>query len=106
MPPKTYLLSRTLDPLLGIFTGILAFHLNETNPRSAPAEGHTLRELVSWKWSESRRLREIRDRQHDALEGGAGGADGEWERVTKEFVGAAGTATPGGVVVGEEAGRR
>ncbi|OCF32404.1 hypothetical protein I317_05603 [Kwoniella heveanensis CBS 569] len=113
MPPKTYLLSRTLDPLLGIFTGILAFHLNETNPRSAPAEGHTLRELVSWKWSESRRLREIRDRQHDAdaalataLEGGAG--EGEWERVTKEFVGAAATPTPvgGGVGEGKEAAVR
>ncbi|WVQ93035.1 hypothetical protein IAU59_000099 [Kwoniella sp. CBS 9459] len=102
--PKTYLLSRTLDPLLGIFTGILAFHLNETNPRSAPAEGHTLRELVSWKWSESRRLREIRDKQHEAAALEAGNDD--WERVTKEFVGAAATPSGGDVGVGEEAGKR
>ncbi|EIW65825.1 hypothetical protein TREMEDRAFT_35791 [Tremella mesenterica DSM 1558] len=48
--PKIYLLSRTLDPILGIFTGLLAYHLHESNPRSAPPPGHTLRELVRWKW--------------------------------------------------------
>ncbi|WVR08897.1 hypothetical protein IAU60_005956 [Kwoniella sp. DSM 27419] len=74
---KTYLLSRTLDPILGVFTGILAFHLNETNPRSAPPEGHTLRELAMWKWGESKKLRDARNAEDE----------GEWERVTKELVG-------------------
>ncbi|KAK8844153.1 hypothetical protein IAR55_006947 [Kwoniella newhampshirensis] len=78
--PKAYLLSRTLDPLLGIFTGLLAFHLNETNPRTAPPPGHTLRELAAWKWEESRRQREGRDKE-DAV---------EWEKITKEFVGGEG----------------
>ncbi|WVO15358.1 hypothetical protein L204_103014 [Cryptococcus depauperatus] len=49
-----YLLSRTLDPVLGIFTGVFAYYLNETNPRTAPPQGHTLRELVSWKWADIR----------------------------------------------------
>ncbi|WRT69256.1 uncharacterized protein IL334_006240 [Kwoniella shivajii] len=75
---KTYLLSRTLDPILGVFTGLLAFHLNETNPRSAPAEGHTLSELISWKWNENSKLRSVRDQDEEK----------EWERVTREFVGA------------------
>ncbi|WVN87833.1 uncharacterized protein L203_103028 [Cryptococcus depauperatus CBS 7841] len=49
-----YLLSRTLDPVLAIFTGVFAYYLNETNPRTAPPPGHTLRELVSWKWADIR----------------------------------------------------
>ncbi|WWC63815.1 uncharacterized protein I303_106420 [Kwoniella dejecticola CBS 10117] len=72
---KTYLLSRTLDPILGIFTGLLAFHLNETNPRSAPLPGHTLRELIAWKWNDSKQLRQAREKEDD----------GEWERVTREL---------------------
>ncbi|WWC72886.1 uncharacterized protein I206_106850 [Kwoniella pini CBS 10737] len=72
---KTYLLSRTLDPILGIFTGLLAFHLNETNPRSAPAPGHTLSELIAWKWNENKEMRYARDQEDD----------NEWERVTREF---------------------
>ena len=61
MPPKVFLLSRTLDPLLGVFTGLLAFHLHETNPRSAPPAGHTLSELIQWKWSDAKARRELRE---------------------------------------------
>jgi hypothetical protein len=50
---KTYLLSRTLDPLLGVFTGFLAYYLHETNPRTAPPPGHTLRDLMGWQWDQS-----------------------------------------------------
>nr|ODN90592.1 hypothetical protein L203_01703 [Cryptococcus depauperatus CBS 7841] len=71
-----YLLSRTLDPVLAIFTGVFAYYLNETNPRTAPPPGHTLRELVSWKWAESKRLRE--DRENEESEG--------WESIQKLFV--------------------
>ncbi|KAI6109495.1 hypothetical protein F5141DRAFT_1027032 [Pisolithus sp. B1] len=40
MPPPV-LLSRGVDPLLGIFTGCLAYYLYETNPRtSLPADQH------------------------------------------------------------------
>ncbi|OCF56078.1 hypothetical protein L486_06019 [Kwoniella mangroviensis CBS 10435] len=72
---KTYLLSRTLDPILGVFTGLLAFHLNETNPRSAPSPGHTLRELVAWKWTQGKEMRQQRDKEDE----------GDWERVTREL---------------------
>lgn len=55
---RTYLLSRTLDPLLGVFTGFLAYYLHETNHRTAPPEGHTLKDLVRWQWSDNARRRE------------------------------------------------
>ncbi len=78
---RIYLLSRTIDPLLGIFTGLLAYHLHETNPRSALASGHTLQELVRWQWAEMRRSRSMRD----AVE--ADGVEEEWERMRREFEG-------------------
>ena len=77
--PRIYLLSRILDPLLGIFTGLLAYHLHENNPRSAPPSGHTLQELVRWQWAEFRRTRGIRD----ALAEGDAGE--EWERMRREL---------------------
>ncbi|KAJ3490225.1 hypothetical protein NLI96_g1589 [Meripilus lineatus] len=43
------LLSRTIDPLLGIFTGFFAFYLYETNPRTAPPERERLHNLLKWK---------------------------------------------------------
>ena len=82
--PRIYLLSRTLDPLLGIFTGLLAYHLHENNPRSAPPSGHTLQELVRWQWAEITRKRGIREA---ADEGGAGE---EWERMRRELEDATG----------------
>jgi hypothetical protein len=86
--PKVYLLSRTLDPLLGVFTGLLAYYLHETNPRSAPPEGHTLRELAAWKWgmAKERRAQAAGAAGGDGLEGLAGA---EWERVRRELEGEA-----------------
>jgi hypothetical protein len=81
--PKVYLLSRTLDPILAVFTGLLAYHLHETNPRSAPPPGHTLRELASWQWGEMRVRRLERER------GEEGAAGEEWEKVRRELEGGA-----------------
>ncbi|CUA69206.1 hypothetical protein RSOLAG22IIIB_08332 [Rhizoctonia solani] len=52
---RTYLISKYLDPFLGIATGFLAYHLHETNPRTAPPEGEDLRSLIRWKQSMARR---------------------------------------------------
>lgn len=76
---KAYLLSRTLDPLLAVFTGLFAFYLNQNNPRTAPPPGHTLQELLRWKWAESKKIREARDKE----------ASEEWENVARELVGGA-----------------
>lgn len=56
---RSYLLSRTLDPLLGVFTGFLAYYLHETNPRTAPPPGHTLKDLVSWQVADNERRRQV-----------------------------------------------
>ncbi|KZW03003.1 hypothetical protein EXIGLDRAFT_759319 [Exidia glandulosa HHB12029] len=47
--PLTYVLSKRLDPLLGIATGVLAFYLNEHNPRTAPPPGQTFMDVTSWR---------------------------------------------------------
>ncbi|KLO05695.1 hypothetical protein SCHPADRAFT_946694 [Schizopora paradoxa] len=45
-----YLLSKSLDPALGVFTGFFAYFLHETNPRTAPSSPDLrLTELVRWK---------------------------------------------------------
>jgi hypothetical protein len=46
---------RGLDPLLGVFTGVLAYYLYETNLRTAPAHEDTLGELFRWKRGKWRR---------------------------------------------------
>lgn len=46
-PPPLLLIAR-----FGL--GILAFTLNETNPKTRPPPGYTLRELISWKLERSR----------------------------------------------------
>ncbi|TFK54786.1 hypothetical protein OE88DRAFT_1653275 [Heliocybe sulcata] len=56
MPPV--LLSRGLDPVLGVFTGVLAYYLYETHPRTAPPPDQRLQKLVRWKLSKWRRERE------------------------------------------------
>lgn len=56
---RSYLLSRTLDPLLGVFTGFLAYYLHETNPRTTPPPGHTLKDLVRWQVADNERRREV-----------------------------------------------
>jgi len=50
----TYLLSKWIDPCLGVFTGCLAYYLSETHPRTVAARppGQTLKELVQWKLSQ------------------------------------------------------
>ncbi|EIN07295.1 hypothetical protein PUNSTDRAFT_135981 [Punctularia strigosozonata HHB-11173 SS5] len=54
------LLSRGLDPLLGVFTGVLAYYLYETNPRTALPEEQRLTSLVRWKYSQWRYMREAK----------------------------------------------
>ncbi len=56
-----YALSSTLDPLLGIFTGTLAYYLYETNPRTAPPPEQKLDSLVRWKYVKHRSTRAERD---------------------------------------------
>ncbi|KAF9227686.1 hypothetical protein BS17DRAFT_774159 [Gyrodon lividus] len=54
------LLSRGIDPLLGVFTGCLAHYLYETNPRTAIPPDQRLAALVQWKWAKWKREREER----------------------------------------------
>ncbi|THH20679.1 hypothetical protein EW146_g719 [Bondarzewia mesenterica] len=43
------LLSRGLDPILGVFTGVLAYYLYENNPRTALPPDQKLETLIRWK---------------------------------------------------------
>jgi Non-classical export protein 1 len=45
-----YSLASTLDPLLGIFTGVSAYYPYETDPQTAPAPEQKLDALVRWKF--------------------------------------------------------
>jgi hypothetical protein len=65
MPPP--LLTRTLDPLLGVMTGVLAFYLYETNPRTAPPPDQRLSELTRWKWAKWQRERMEKLQAADAM---------------------------------------
>ncbi len=60
---------RGLDPLLGVFTGILAYKMSETNPRTAPPPGETLGALVRWKWNtwKADRERQLGGKEEGAL---------------------------------------
>jgi Non-classical export protein 1 len=49
-----------LDPLLGVFTGILAYYMYETNPRTAPPADQKLGELARWKLSKWKHERDER----------------------------------------------
>lgn len=51
MSRPAHLISKRLDPVLAVFTGLLAFRLHETNPRTAPPPGETLPELLRWKYN-------------------------------------------------------
>ncbi|KAG6810187.1 hypothetical protein H0H92_012951 [Tricholoma furcatifolium] len=55
VPPA--LLSRTLDPFLGVFTGFLAYYLHETHPRTALAPEDRLSALLRWKWSQQQEIK-------------------------------------------------
>jgi len=74
MPPA--LLSRTLDPLLGIFTGVFAYYLYETNPRTAPSPEQKLDALVRWKIEKYQANRTQRDSV-----GAGSDADQDWSKV-------------------------
>ncbi|KAI0362108.1 hypothetical protein OH77DRAFT_1441333 [Trametes cingulata] len=56
MPPP--LLSRTLDPILGVFTGCLAYYLYESHPRTAMPEELKLKSLLQWKYAKWQKERE------------------------------------------------
>ncbi|KAI0636963.1 hypothetical protein C8Q77DRAFT_1095356 [Trametes polyzona] len=56
MPPP--LLSRTLDPILGVFTGVLAYYLYESHPRTAMPEELKLKSLLRWKYTRWQQERE------------------------------------------------
>lgn len=51
------LLGRFLDPLLGVFTGVLAFQLRQNDVRYAPPEEERLSSLVRWKYNQWREHR-------------------------------------------------
>ncbi|KAI0721083.1 hypothetical protein C8T65DRAFT_632169 [Cerioporus squamosus] len=55
MPPP--LLSRSMDPILGVFTGVFAYYLYEKHPRTAMPEELRLMSLLRWKrekWQQER----------------------------------------------------
>ena len=57
-----------LDPLLGVFTGVLAFYLHENHPRTAPPSDQRLVELIRWKFAKWKAVREKRLAELDAIE--------------------------------------
>jgi hypothetical protein len=58
-----------LDPFVGIFTGVLAFYLNETNPRTAPADPEErFSALLRWKYA---KWKAVRDAKLEAEEAAA-----------------------------------
>jgi hypothetical protein len=66
-----------LDPILGIFTGVLAYYLYETNPRTAPIAEEKLDSLVRWKIEKYKTSRAKRDSM-------AASADGDWSKLLSE----------------------
>lgn len=57
-------LRRPLDTLLGVFSGILAYYLNETHPRTARPPEQKLLPLLRWKWA---KYQEQRTKQQHSL---------------------------------------
>ncbi|GHJ84583.1 hypothetical protein NliqN6_0985 [Naganishia liquefaciens] len=80
-----YLLGRYMDPMLGVFTGILAYHLHESNPRSRPEPGHRLNELVAWQWNQSKEARRAKEESLSRRFGAA--EEAELERLRRELTG-------------------
>ncbi|ESK94535.1 hypothetical protein Moror_8002 [Moniliophthora roreri MCA 2997] len=58
MPPPV-LLHRVIDPILGVFTGVLAYYLYETHPRTGLPQDQRLTELLKWKRSLSKQEKQI-----------------------------------------------
>ncbi|SCZ98546.1 BZ3500_MvSof-1268-A1-R1_Chr3-1g05455 [Microbotryum saponariae] len=75
MPKRIYLVSKTLDPLLGIFSGIWAYYVYESR-LERPSE-HSLPSLLRWK------MGEIKQRRNAAA--GAGDLDEQgWKELDEE----------------------
>ncbi|EGN93255.1 hypothetical protein SERLA73DRAFT_78863 [Serpula lacrymans var. lacrymans S7.3] len=55
------IVSRAVDPILGVFTGCLAYYLYETNPRNTLPSDRRLAPLVQWKWAtwQAKRLEKL-----------------------------------------------
>jgi Non-classical export protein 1 len=66
-----------LDPVLGVFTGVLAYYLYETNPRTAPIAEEKLDSLVRWKIEKYKTSRAKRDSM-------AASADADWSKLLSE----------------------
>lgn len=49
---------RTLDSILGVFTGGLAYYLYESHPRTAMPEELKLKSLLRWKYAKWQKERE------------------------------------------------
>ncbi|ORY92801.1 hypothetical protein BCR35DRAFT_298346 [Leucosporidium creatinivorum] len=77
MSGRVYLVSKRLDPFLGVFTGIWAYALYER--RLQRPEGHTLLELIRGKWNQHQQARQ-------AINSAKAGEHEEgWEELTKEL---------------------
>ena len=51
------MICRFLDPLLGVFTGVLAFQLRQNDVRYTPSEEERLPSLFRWKYNQWREQR-------------------------------------------------
>ncbi|KAA1471097.1 hypothetical protein DENSPDRAFT_746637, partial [Dentipellis sp. KUC8613] len=56
---------RFLDPLLGVGTGLLAYYLYETNPRTEVPEDQRLVPLARWKLDKMQKERAQREAEHN-----------------------------------------
>jgi hypothetical protein len=73
--PLSELSCRVLDPVLGVFTGVFAYYLYETNPRTAFPPGEKLPDLLRWKWSKWRQERDQKLRAAEVV---------QWKEITAE----------------------
>ncbi|KAK4056873.1 hypothetical protein OIO90_002123 [Microbotryomycetes sp. JL221] len=78
--PRVYLVSRRVDPFLGIFTGVWAYALYEH--RLGRPKGHSLLELLQWKWDQRTWLRRKPVQEQDAL---TAADDREWAELAQEI---------------------
>lgn len=50
-----------------MFTGVFAYYLYETNPRTAPAEQDRLQELIKWKRAKAATAEQDRLREEEEI---------------------------------------
>ena len=58
---------RGLDPLLGVFTGIVAYYLYENNPRTAVPPDQKLDVLLRWKFDKMKAERSTKQSEDTDL---------------------------------------